>query len=137
MKKRTRIILIITVFIIVAVVSSICLCLKMPNYVGSFSCGEYAEMIAIGLKPTYNKGEINNYFQACEIGIDVINDQFPITQERTAWYNFEMEYLVYRDEDSQLWLVYIMPRDSKWVVGGSYGVILTDNGDIVSCWGER
>jgi len=62
---------------------------------------------------------------------------FPVTKEKTAWYNFELKYEVYRDNDSQQWLVYIIPRNIMWVVGGAYGVILTDDGDVVSCWGER
>ena len=137
MKKRVLGILTGAVLIIVVVASLIYAYLKTPQYVGSFSSDDYSEEINIGAKPTYNVGKINDYKQACKAGIEVINVVFPITQERTVWYNFELEYRVYRDDDSRQWLVYISPRNTKWVVGGAYGVILTDEGDIISCWGER
>ena len=137
MKKRVWGILTGAVFIIVVVASLIYAYLKTPQYVGSFSSDDYSEEINIGAKPTYQVGEINDYKQACKAGIEVINEVFPITQERTVWYNFELEYRVYRDDDSRQWLVYISPRNTKWVVGGASGVILTDEGDIISCWGER
>lgn len=110
---------------------------KVPKDAGSFSRDDYAHEIEIGAKPTQNVGKIHNRFQACKKGVEIITDTFPITKDRTAWLNPEMTYKVYRDEELQLWLVYILPRDTKWVVGGSYAVILTDDGDIVSCWGER
>ena len=113
MKKRIRMILIVTGLVIVTVAFSICVYLKNPQYVGSFSSNDYVEQIEIGAKPTYTAGSIKNYMQAGKIGVEVINKEFPITQERTAWYNFEFMCEVYRDEDSQLWLVYIMPRDSQ------------------------
>ena len=137
MKKYVWGILIGFVFIITVSVLLICIYLKAPQYVGSFSTDDYSEEINIGAKPTYNKGKINDYKQACHVGIEVINEVFPVTKEKTAWYNFELEYEVYRDNDSQQWLVYMIPRNIKWVVGGAYGVILTDDGDVVSCWGER
>ena len=137
MKKRVLGILTGAVFIIVVVASLIYAYLKTPQYVGSFSSDDYFEEINIGAKPTYNVGKINDYKQACKVGIEVINEVFPVTIEKTMWYNFELEYEVYRDNDSQQWLVYIIPRNIMWVVGGAYGVILTDDGDIVSCWGER
>ena len=138
MKKRVWGILTGVAFIIIILISIIvCVYLKTPQYVGSFSSVEYIEEINIGAKPTYQVGEINDYKQACKAGIEVINEVFPITQERTVWYNFELEYRVYRDDDSRQWLVYISPRNTKLVVGGAYGIILTDDGCIISCWGER
>lgn len=136
-KKGTPVILISIILIVVVAVTLICIYLKTPENAGSFISEDYTEEIDIGSKPTYNKGEISNYRQACKIGIEVINDQFPITRERTTWYNLASKYEVYRDEDSKLWLVYIIPRDTKYVVGGCYAVILTDDGDVVSCWGEK
>ena len=107
-----------------------------PNYAGSYNIEDYAELIEIGGKPERNVGNIGNSFQASQKGISVITTQFPHVKERVAWFSWETKYEIYRDEDSQTWLVYIMPR-SKYVMGGCYGVILTDTGEIVSCWGER
>ena len=137
MKKRVLGILTGVAVIIGVVASLIYAYLKTPQYVGSFSSDNYSEEINIGAKPTYNVGKINDYKQACKVGIEVINEVFPDTIEKTAWYNLELKYEVYRDNDSQQWLLYIIPRNSIWVVGGAYGVILTDEGDIISCWGER
>ena len=137
MKKHVWGILIGLVCIIAVAAFLICVYLKTPQYAGSFSTDDYLDEINIGAKPTYNVGQVNDYKQACKIGVEVINKVFPITQERTAWYDFELQYRVYRDEDSRQWLVYISPWNVKWVVGGAYGVILTDDGDVVACWGER
>lgn len=110
---------------------------KVPKDAGNFSRDNYTKQIEIGAKPTQNVGKINNRFQACRKGVKVITETFPITKDRTAWFNIEMTYEVYRDEELKLWLVHIGPRDIKWVLGGGYSVILTDDGDIVSCWGEK
>lgn len=132
--KKTIMISIILIFIILFAFLSFYLISTTPKYVGDFNVVEFSEYIENeSFQIDKNIGKITDYKSAAKVGKSLIAERFENSNGNIfEWMGCDVQH----DKENDIYFVRTYHVSSR-VKGGAFDVIIRSDGTVLAIWGEK